>query len=642
MVDKPETVVAPRGAVAAMSWFFTNSLDVFMAVERGALTKTNGAWTSLTGWPAPESEDRSFWDYVHPDDRAAAHGAVDGLALAERAVVEHRISTADGRWLWMRNHAVGGDNGWVLMILRDITAERRRDFESQEAQRTAGMLRQSAGVTIWRYNPDTDTYDLNPDFTRPASATDADWTMPGEWVRKTVHWRDVGALDEAWQDTLATGAEHVVEYRERSGKGAWRHMRVAFQGMRQFESGRWETLGIAQDVTDLVKARDAAVAGEQAALTAAAAKSQFLANMSHELRTPMNGVLGILHLLKHEPVRKERLRLIDKALESGVGLSDLLNDIVDYSDVEAGRLELSVEPLDPAAGIEHVLALLRPTAAAKGLTLDAAVQEDLGWVEGDGARLRKMAFHLIGNAVKFTLTGHVKVALTASGAGERRRLRLEVEDTGIGIPKDAQATLFRQFSQVDGSSTRRFGGPGLGLAITRRLARMMGGDVGFTSEAGVGSTFWMEVAAPACATPEAGGAGEGWLSGLRVLVVEDNPTNRLVATSMLSQLGATVETANDGAEGVAAVQRSHFDLIFMDIQMPVMDGVEASRRIRAMPPPLGSIPIVATTANVMPEQLVTYRQSGINGVVAKPISPSSLLAEVARIADGEPDVAAAS
>ena len=427
MVDKPQTVVASRGAVAAMTWFFANSLDIFVAIQHAGLTKANGAWTGLTGWTPPEEAGRSFWDYVHPDDLAAARAATDDLPLAQRAVVEHRVSTADGRWLWMRNHAVGGNDGWVLMILRDITAERQREFESEEALRTAGMLRQSAGVTIWRYNPDTDAYDLNPDFTRAASAPEAAWTMAGEFVRKTVHWRDIGKLAEAWDDTLATGAEHIVEYRERTGKGAWRHMRVAFQGMRQLDSGRWETLGIAQDVTDLVLARDAAVAGERAALAAAAAKSQFLANMSHELRTPMNGVLGILHLLRHEPVRKERQRLIDKALECGVGLSDLLNDIVDYSDVEAGRLELAIEPLDAAGGLEHVLALVRPTAAAKGLDLTADVQPDIGWVDGDGARLRKMAFHLIGNAVKFTQAGHVRCgsppsARTPRGAcGSRSR-----------------------------------------------------------------------------------------------------------------------------------------------------------------------------------------------------------------------------
>jgi CheY-like chemotaxis protein len=210
-----------------------------------------------------------------------------------------------------------------------------------------------------------------------------------------------------------------------------------------------------------------------------------------------------------------------------------------------------------------------------------------------------------------------------------------VVDTGIGISPESQAGLFKQFSQLDPSSTRRFGGPGLGLVITRKLAKMMGGEVHFVSAKGQGSTFWVEVSAPVSDPPAAAETEQGWLAGLRVLVVEDNPTNRLVATSMLGQLGAEVEIAEDGAEGVAAVERADFDLIFMDIQMPVMDGVEATRRIRAMPEPKGLVPIVATTANVMPEQLAAYRLSGINGVVAKPISPTTLLAEVARIANDD-------
>jgi CheY-like chemotaxis protein len=348
----------------------------------------------------------------------------------------------------------------------------------------------------------------------------------------------------------------------------------------------------------------------------------------------MNGVLGILHLLKREPSPSERRRLIDEALASGVGLSDLLNDIIDYSDVEAGRVELATEPLDPAAELESVMALLRPRAQAKGLAINVTLG-DLGWASGDAARLRKIFFHLIGNAVKFTAKGRVDITLTADGEGKARRLRLEVADTGIGIAAEHQAGLFKQFSQVDASSTRRFGGPGLGLVITRKLAKMMGGEVRFTSAEGQGSTFWVEVGAPTCAAPAPAEAEDGWLSGLRVLVVEDNPTNRLVATTMLGHLGADVETADDGAEGVAAVERGAFDLIFMDIQMPVMDGVEATRRIRAMPEPKCLIPIVAITANVMPEQLTAYRQSGINGVVAKPISPTMLLSELARIANDD-------
>ena len=190
------------------------------------------------------------------------------------------------------------------------------------------------------------------------------------------------------------------------------------------------------------------------------------------------------------------------------------------------------------------------------------------------------------------------------------------------------------------STTRRFGGVGLGLPVTRRLAQLMGGEAGFTSRTAEGSTFWVEVSAPAATlTVEEDEPGARWLSGVRALVVEDNATNRLVATKMLGILGADVQTADDGAQGVAAVQLADFDVIFMDIQMPVMDGVEATRRIRAMAPPKCDVPIVATTANVMPEQLATYRACGINGVVAKPISPAALLAEVSRIAQGGEEAA---
>jgi CheY-like chemotaxis protein len=207
-----------------------------------------------------------------------------------------------------------------------------------------------------------------------------------------------------------------------------------------------------------------------------------------------------------------------------------------------------------------------------------------------------------------------------------------VSDTGVGIAPGAESALFEGFSQADSSLTRRYGGPGLGLALTRRLARLMGGDVGFKRRAGGGSRFWVEIAAPAAAAPAPQPGAGDWLAGVRVLVVEDNATNRLVATHMLGRLGAEVDVAENGAMGVEAVERADYDLIFMDIQMPVMDGVEATRRIRALPAPKGRTPIVATTANVMPEQVATYRASGIDGVVAKPISPAALLSEVARLA----------
>jgi CheY-like chemotaxis protein len=233
------------------------------------------------------------------------------------------------------------------------------------------------------------------------------------------------------------------------------------------------------------------------------------------------------------------------------------------------------------------------------------------------------------------------------------RLRFEVEDTGIGIPAQVQDRVFERFDQGDASTTRRFGGSGLGLSITRRLAQMMGGDVGFTSTEGQGSIFWLEVeAAPARALappPATGGApatdgapaadegpADGVLAGLRILVVEDNSTNRIIATKLLEQIGAFVETASDGYLGVEAAARGGFDLILMDVQMPGIDGLEAARRVRALDTPAGRTPIVALTANVLSHQRQAYLDAGMDGIVGKPISPAALLAEIARLGgDGE-------
>jgi CheY-like chemotaxis protein len=224
--------------------------------------------------------------------------------------------------------------------------------------------------------------------------------------------------------------------------------------------------------------------------------------------------------------------------------------------------------------------------------------------------------------------------MTTRGEGPLRNLRVEIQDTGIGISKDAQALLFERFHQADGSTTRRFGGTGLGLAITRALAKLMGGEVGVDSEPGEGATFWFEICAPethsraAEVEPE---AKAKWLEGLRVLVVEDNATNRLIATKMLENLGASVTTANDGRLGVEAAQVCAYDLIFMDIQMPVMDGVEATGAIRALPGPVAQTPIIAMTANALSHQRTEYLAAGMNGVVPKPLSPAALLAELTRL-----------
>jgi signal transduction histidine kinase/BarA-like signal transduction histidine kinase len=439
-------------------------------------------------------------------------------------------------------------------------------------------------------------------------------------------------------EVVETGQTRVYEYRRETENGSdeWTYFKATIRGLRQLPSGKWEVLGVTQNVTEVAIARDLAIQGEQAAKEGAESKSHFLANMSHEIRTPMNGVLGVLHLLKNETLSPDGFGLLTEAVNCGSMLAKLLNDILDFSKIEAGCLLLQSEPVEIEAVIAGVAAIMRPQVEAKGLDLVIDVGAGAGWVLTDPVRLRQMLFNLIGNAVKFTAGGTVSVRLSSAGGGAARRLRIEVADTGMGISEATQAALFTRFHQADGSATRGFEGTGLGLAITRHLAELMGGEVGVESAEGEGSSFWIDIPAPRIAAPLAvADEDRPWLEGLRVLVVEDNATNRLIATKILANLGATVDTAENGAIGVEAATHAHFDIIFMDVQMPVMDGVAATLAIRALRSAAAHIPIIAMTANVMAQQVLTYRQAGMNGVIAKPISPSAIIAEIGRLAQAD-------
>ncbi|MBI5900563.1 MAG: response regulator [Rhodocyclales bacterium] len=472
-----------------------------------------------------------------------------------------------------------------------------------------------------------------------------------------VHPDDRAGVEEAWRATLAgTPMEH--EHRLLQGdKLRW--VRQIAELRRDADGRPRDIVGVLQDVTErkefeqrlrdhqaqleaevaartqeLAQARDAAEA-------ASLAKSEFLANISHEVRTPMNAIVGLSYLLRRaaSPEQAERLVKIDAASQR---LLSVINDILDVSRSEAGQLVPEQADFSLAALLEQIRVLLAEPARAKGIALefDAAGVPD--WLRGDANRLRQALFNYASNAVKFTPSGRVSVCVRLIGEGsDGVHLRCEVEDSGIGIAADQLPRLFRPFAQVDGSATRRYGGAGLGLVITRRLAELMGGEVGADSTPNVGSRFWFTARLqrghgemPADRPPASPGAGaeaalRAGYAGTRVLVVEDDAINREVVVELLATVNIACDLAGDGLEALEKARAESYGLILMDLQMPRLDGLEATRAIRRLHG-YAHTPIVALTANAYSEDRRNSIAAGMNDFVAKPVSPEQLFAVLAK------------
>jgi signal transduction histidine kinase/ActR/RegA family two-component response regulator len=390
--------------------------------------------------------------------------------------------------------------------------------------------------------------------------------------------------------------------------------------------------GISIDITELAKRQKELDRAREIAEAASAAKTAFLANMSHEIRTPLNGVLGMAQALAQDGLAPTQKEKVDTLIESGRTLMTVVNDILDLSKIEAGKVEIAPVSLDIISGLQSTIELFRPKAMEKGLELSLTVDLDMPrMLRLDPVRTRQCLTNLLSNAIKFTEAGRVEVAARMRKCGDASVLELTVADTGIGMTEEQVGRLFSDFMQADDSTTRRFGGTGLGLSITQRLARLMGGDVTVKSQPGRGSIFCVLIAVEEVreiAGNVAGAAGAASakvdLNGRRVLLADDNAINRKVAMMFMKPFGLEVVEATNGVEALAKLAAEPFDVVLMDIHMPVMDGIEAVKRIKACGAPWADIPIIALTANAMQGDKERYLALGMSFYVAKPIDQREL------------------
>ena len=606
------------------------------------------AWRTLTGMGDADVIGRSLYE-VFPN----AHERMAPLherALAGEQVLVSRmqLTLPNGSRPWVRGvitrwNTPSGEPGGLVIVSHDITDMVELLDESERAKKRLTLATEIAGLNVWEVDfvqgtvrtegDDIGLYDVEPSL---------DQVMADPFCG--VHPEDVPEAIAAWRRFEATGEPYRVEQRVRraDGKEAW-----AFAGVEPIkdDEGRLTgLLGVRQNITARKETERILAQARDAAEMANRAKSEFLANMSHEIRTPLNGVMGIASALARTPMNADQRELVGLIEASAETLDNLLSDVLDLARIEAGRLSLSREPFTLESAVLPVAALFRNTAEEKGLafevSLPAGPQRRL---LGDVVRIRQVLSNLVSNAVKFTATGAVRIAVACEDLSESGRLTISVQDTGIGFDAETRDRLFGRFAQADATITRRFGGTGLGLSISRSLAQLMGGELDAEAEPGVGATFKLTLEtpfAPAGAEPSGGEAVTATIAPeidrpMRVLLAEDHPTNRRVVEVVMESIGVDVISVENGQEALDHHASEAFDLILMDMQMPVMDGLTAIRRIRAREAggQAPRTPIFALTANAMPEDQAASREAGADAHLIKPITASALIHAVTQVAE---------
>ncbi|WP_449241828.1 ATP-binding protein [Desulfovibrio sp.] len=518
--------------------------------------------------------------------------------------------------------------------MRKEVEERRKTEAALLRNRQRFALAARAGkVGVWERDFVLDQTYVDPVFKELLGYDPDEVPDDLDSIAELMRAEDREGAREHFERFIRSGrSEFEVETQLTHRDGEYRWVEVRGTCVRDAGGRPLKIIGAVVDITERKRLEMALIRAKEEAEAASLAKGEFLANMSHEIRTPLNGVMGMLQLLQRTPLDGKQRKYVDTALNSGQNLLAVISDILDLSKIEAGKVEIARERFNLPELLDSVLDIFRPQALEKGLTLTWTAEGDLpDEVAGDPGRLRQVLFNLVGNSIKFTEAGFVHVLASRKPGLEpegRVRLDFEVTDTGVGIPGHMLEKIFDSFTQADGSFSRKYQGTGLGLGIVKRLVGLMGGDVRLESEPGRGTKVILHLLAHTADAglepvegPARAASGRGKPSGLRILLAEDNKINQLAATSFLEEAGHSVTLAENGRQVLDLLARGTYDCVLMDIQMPEMSGLEATRRIReGEAPKARDIPIVAMTAHAMKGDRERFLAAGMNGYIAKPVS----------------------
>jgi two-component system sensor histidine kinase/response regulator len=574
--------------------------------------------------------------------------------------VRLRLSGGYYRWFRLRGSAEFDQDSQPLRMsgsISDIHKQRLAEEALREAQARFTRAIHGTQDGLWELDAADRRLWLSPRLSELLGFADGELGDQLEVLRARAHAEDFERMKTAVRVAIEYCTPIDLEVRMQTKTGEYRWFRLRGTPGVNAKGDVHRISGSMQDITEARLARDELIRATESAHAANRAKSEFLANVSHEIRTPMNGIIGMTRLLLDTSLDGTQRDYAETIRASADSLLCIINDLLDFSKIEAGRLDIESLEMDLPGNVEEVGSVMAFQAAAKNLELIVNVHPDVPrHVFGDPQRIRQCLINLIGNAIKFTRSGEIVCEVNvARRVEDRAYLRFTVHDTGVGIAPAALGTLFEPFVQADSSTTRHFGGTGLGLSIVRRLVQMMDGDTGVESELGKGSTFWFELPMTPVASPSSGArvsvASAGRLNVAqqvslskhfagRVLLVEDNAVNQKVARRFLERMGCEVTVAENGLEAVRAFEQDSFRLILMDVQMPFMDGLAATRKIRelegSLPAGKARTPIVALTANAMADQLQRCLEVGMDALLTKPLHVQQFEEMLMRFGLGDP------